>query len=239
MCTVTLIARKNGYSLGMNRDEQRSRPTAMPPAVCRLNGRNCLFPSEHNGGTWIGVNERGLTLALINWYSVPNRACPSESRGTVIPALLPSSTPIELERTLRQLTLGKLNPFRLITVFGALTRVMEWCWDQEELTRIDHPWRLGGWFSSGFDEPGAQLAREAFLRKSAPTSTDDSLRDLHSSHVPAPGPYSFCMHREDAATVSYTEIIVRGNRIEMNYTPGSPCESRERVKYEIGCGGRI
>ena len=32
------------------------------------------------------------------------------------------------------------------------------------------------------------------------------MRRLHRSHVPAPGPFSICVHREDARTVSYTEI---------------------------------
>jgi hypothetical protein len=31
------------------------------------------------------------------------------------------------------------------------------------------------------------------------------------------------MHREDAATVSYTEVRVSGHKATMRYTPGSPC----------------
>ena len=60
MCTVTLIARRNGYALGMNRDERLARVAALPPKNQRLERRHALFPSEPNGGTWIGVNDAGV-----------------------------------------------------------------------------------------------------------------------------------------------------------------------------------
>jgi len=34
------------------------------------------------------------------------------------------------------------------------------------------------------------------------------------------------MHREDAVTVSYTEISVFGNRARMEYVGGAPCSSK-------------
>jgi hypothetical protein len=46
---------------------------------------------------------------------------------------------------------------------------------------------------------------------------------LHRSHGTERGPYSTCMHREDAATVSYTEVTVSRQRADMSYTPGTPC----------------
>src|SRR5690349_4456447 len=56
MCTVTFIARKHGYALGMNRDEKLTRPKGRLPKVRRLNGIKVLCPSESNGGTWIAMN---------------------------------------------------------------------------------------------------------------------------------------------------------------------------------------
>src|SRR5690242_1032814 len=50
MCTVTFIAQQNGYLLGMNRDEKLTRPEAIAPTVCRLQGRSVLAPSEPGGG---------------------------------------------------------------------------------------------------------------------------------------------------------------------------------------------
>src|SRR5438067_826329 len=70
MCTVTFIARKRGYCLGMNRDEKLTRPTALPPRKRTVNGRAVLAPSEPGAGTWIALNDQDATLALTNWYSI-------------------------------------------------------------------------------------------------------------------------------------------------------------------------
>lgn len=43
---------------------------------------------------------------------------------------------------------------------------------------------------------------------------------LHHSHRPERGPYSTCMHRENASTVSYTEVTVSWQAASMRYVPG-------------------
>jgi hypothetical protein len=50
------------------------------------------------------------------------------------------------------------------------------------------------------------------------------LRRLHRSHRPEIGPYSICMHRDDAATVSYTEIVVSRGISRMRYESGPTCK---------------
>jgi len=53
----------------------------------------------------------------------------------------------------------------------------------------------------------------------------DWLADLHRSHRPFSGPYSICVHRPDAVTVSYTEVLVNSRLTSMRYVARSPCES--------------
>src|SRR5204862_7203877 len=85
MCTVTFIARKRGYCLGMNRDEKLTRPTALPPKKRTVNGRAVFAPSEPGGGTWIALNDQGATLALMNWYSIKARIERNAlSRGEIV-----------------------------------------------------------------------------------------------------------------------------------------------------------
>src|SRR3954464_12293809 len=92
MCTLTFIAQKNGYSVGMNRDEKLARDQGVAPSKHSLNRRTAIFPSEPNGGTWIGVNDRGVTFALINWYSVAARTSSNAvSRGVVTRSMLASA----------------------------------------------------------------------------------------------------------------------------------------------------
>ncbi|HAM71165.1 MAG TPA: hypothetical protein DCM86_05935 [Verrucomicrobiales bacterium] len=228
MCTVTFIARRSGYVLGMNRDEKLSRASGLPPQeITHRGGRGILSPSEPGGGTWIGVNDVGVTLALINWYAIPSRVMGEAwSRGWVVRDALPSDSAAALGAVLRRLPLARVNPFRLIAVFPVERAVVEWRWDRRELGSCDRPWRAGTWISSGFDEPGAQRARgsvfEARWRRTSSHGAD-WLRRLHRSHRPERGPYSVCMHRDDAATVSYTEVTVSRREATLAYTPGAPC----------------
>src|SRR5882672_2422409 len=118
MCTVTFIARKNGYALGMNRDEQFARVKALPPSRQEIGGRTALFPSEPNGGTWIGVNDAGITFALINWYSVRVRVSANAvSRGQLVRSAMAANEADSVDRILKRFPLDRTNPFRLIGVF--------------------------------------------------------------------------------------------------------------------------
>ncbi len=230
MCTVTFLPRRSGYRLGMNRDEKLARVTALPPTRVLLGGREALYPSEPTGGTWVGVNHAGATLALINWYSAPARvAGQSLSRGEVVRVTLPSESAARVDSLLETLPLSCVNPFRLIGVFPTLKAVVEWRWDLARLERIAHQWRAHTWISSGFDERGAQESRAKVFREALQGRSAgrvDWLRRLHASHGPERGPYSTCMHREDAATVSYTEVAVSRQEAALSYTPGAPCCTR-------------
>jgi hypothetical protein len=217
----------------MNRDEKLSRPTGLPPAIRRVNGRKVACPSETGGGTWIALNESGATLALINWYSVANRVLGDTiSRGEVVKCVSSADSPEAADARLHRLPLEKINPFRLIGIFPAAQEVFEWRWDVSRLIRKMHPWKSQQWISSGYDEKKAQRVRSNTFERASdhwgPEGRLAWLRHLHRSHSPHSGPFSICMHRPDAATVSYTEISVSSDQGIMNYHPGSPCESPNR-----------
>src|SRR4051812_27482947 len=62
MCTLSFIPHDNGYVVGMNRDEQHTRPHALPPSP----HGDAIYPHEPvTGGTWLAINSSGLTLALL------------------------------------------------------------------------------------------------------------------------------------------------------------------------------
>ena len=123
MCTVTFSPRRRGYALAMNRDEKLTRVAGLPPAEKIIQGRAVLAPSEPGGGTWLALNDSGVTFALINWYAITARVrARSASRGQVV-----------------------------------------------------------------------------------------------RSHSPHPGPFSICMHRADAATVSFREVMVLANQAVMRH----------------------
>jgi hypothetical protein len=227
MCTVTFIARRSGYRLGMNRDEKLTRPSGVPPKQTKVNGRTVVYPSEPAGGTWIALNDGGACLALINWYSV-NRCIShnSMSRGEVVKTVCAADSREFVDTKLNGLPLEWINPFRLIGIFPCGKEIFEWRWNLKRLIRKKCQWKSQQWISSGFDEPTAQRVRgRTFLGALQGHSTHrlDWLRRLHGSHSPQRGPFSTCMHRNDAATVSYTEVAVSRRRASMRYHTGPPC----------------
>src|SRR5436305_1753656 len=142
MCTVTFIARKRGYCLGMNRDEKLTRPTGLPPKRKKMNGRTVISPSEPGGGTWIAVNDRGVTFALINWYSIAAGVDgKAVSRGEVVNFVSAATSPDFADADLLRLPLKWINPFRLIGVFPATNEIVEWRWNLKQLFRKNLSWK--------------------------------------------------------------------------------------------------
>jgi hypothetical protein len=240
MCTVTFIAQRNGYCLGMNRDEKLTRADGLPPTRKKINGRAVLCPSEPSGGTWIAVNDSGACFALINWYSVPARIERSTvSRGEVVKAVGAADSAEFVNARLSQLLLKRINPFRLIGIFPDLGEIVEWRWNLKRLVRKKARWRTQQWISSGFDEPAAQRARGREFRHALQRTSEPRLswlRKLHSSHTPRIGPLSTCMHRSDAATVSYTEITVSSRTATMRYKAGAPCTDLKSCVAKLRLG---
>ena len=68
MCTLTILPLGGASTrLAFNRDEQRTRPAALPPQVRQFGGRTALMPVDPvSDGTWLAVNDAGLVLALHN-----------------------------------------------------------------------------------------------------------------------------------------------------------------------------
>ena len=236
MCTVSFVPTANGFRLAMNRDEQRSRVAGLPPSIVRIAGRRVILPREPDGGTWIAVNEIGLCLALINWHTI-DRLPAGElvSRGIVVDSLADSGSLPEVAARLNQLPRRKLRPFRLLGADCQARKVIEWQWDLERMRRVDHGWQIAHWFSSGFDEAEAERVRAEVCATETKRllGASSALRKLHRSHSPRRGPFSICMHRKDAATVSYAEVAVSLHRAVMRYGDGPPCLQRALVTKSI------
>jgi hypothetical protein len=195
-----------------------------------------LGPAEPGGGTWISVNDCGATLALINWYSIKVRVVgKAVSRGEVVNCVNGFGSPDWADAALNQLPLSRINPFRLVGVFPVTREIVEWRWNLRKLARKNHRWNSRQWISSGFDEPTAQRVRGKYFNRAKRqycTGRLNWLRRLHRSHSPQTGPFSTCMHRAVAATVSYTEVAVSSRRAKMRYYAGTPCRC---TKFDVHC----
>ena len=230
MCTVSFLPKSLGFYLAMNRDEKRDRFTSLAPTVVKDEAHHAIFPREPTGGTWISANDAGICLALINWHRIkrePNNRI--RSRGQVVRKLAAISTSDEISAAITKLPLRKLRPFRLIAISPMENRVIEWRWNLNRLSKRKHPWKSRHWFSSSFNEATAEAERTRICSAQPHESAKRDLkwlRRLHRSHEPERGPFSICMHRADAATVSYTEVSVSGLSIVMRYKDGPPCSPK-------------
>ncbi len=229
MCTVSFLPHRQGYQLGMNRDEQRTRVKGLFGPAERVGMVTVVGPSEPTGGRWIACNSRGVTFALLNWYakSGPNISKPY-SRGDLLNGLASHSDPGQVMSGLREQALERVRPFRLVMVVNESRLLYEWRWAGEQVEELSHPWAPRIWASSGYDEPAANEARkevfDSFVNRFKQQDSE-ALYAFHGSHLPEKGARSVCMHRKEAATVSFTEVSIFECKGFVRYVGGPPCES--------------
>jgi hypothetical protein len=234
VCTVVLVPLGGGgFLLGHNRDERRSRARATPPRADLASGLRFVAPGDPDGGgTWIGVNDAGVVACLLNAAEVPGRAVPVDppSRGLLVrEAMECRSFDLACERfSGREADWRRRRAFHLVIAArgkpGASLAIARLAWDgaAARWDRLEGPAFLT---SSTFDGTGVDRARrEAWVRFL--DRARDPARELPAwlaSHDPARGPYSVCMHREEARTVSRTLVTVRASGIALDYLDGPPC----------------
>lgn len=120
MCTVTVIPTPHGPRLVHSRDEQRTRPPALPPVSNQLpSGRRAVWPIDPaGGGTWIAARDDGLVLAILN-RNLPDAAArprPTRSRGGIIPALIDAADAARAIDALLTHDLTATAPFRILAL---------------------------------------------------------------------------------------------------------------------------
>ncbi len=225
MCTLSFAPTRNGFVAAMNRDESLAREIANPPQIFSLPNTLAVYPSETSGGTWIGANDRGLLLALLN-KNVDPGSKKQQSRGTLIPNLVAAHSLAEVEGRLRSTKIAGMLPFRLIAFDVRVRSIRQMTWQQSALAIRSIPWAPRHWFSSSLSDMGATTARgrtcALFTKHSVLTA--GNVRELHRSHSPSDGPFSICVHRPGVGTVSYTEIEIIGDTAVFSYAAGHPCQ---------------
>jgi len=227
MCTVSWIHHPGGYELFCNRDELLTRKTATPPMILEINGVKVIAPQDGDfGGSWISVNEYGLSLSLLNLYET---AIFSKgrfiSRGLLLMELAECRSVEQLITRLPEIRLNRFQPFTLLSLKpGQAAAIVRWD-GNECLINTDGDGLLP-LTSSSFDTANViQRRKESFavFTNRSSTLNSDALHSFHCSHWPRAGAYSTCMHRNNAATVSFSRIKVDSGSIEFRYFPHSPC----------------
>jgi transport and Golgi organization protein 2 len=229
MCTVTWLPRPDGYHLLCNRDERDSRQPALGPRIHEQNGVKYIAPVDgDHGGSWIGTNEFGMSLCLLNRYgdvqSDENREY--ISRGLLLIDLLDCSEVEQVTLRISDVDLSRFRPFNLLVLpRSAESALLEWTGSKFSI--VSDVESFVPLTSTSLTEPGVAVERRLQFAAIATRQglNEDSLDDYHRSHLPTRGSYSVCMHRDGAATVSLSKVSVTPVEIVFAYESGSPCES--------------
>jgi hypothetical protein len=248
VCTVAILPLAGGgFLLGHNRDESVRRSRGIPPRRYLRDGRAFLAPRDPDGGgTWIGLNEAGAAMCLLNAAEPdPARLPPVPlSRGRILWEILHLDTLDAVVASLRRSRprLSEVRAFDLVAAAPRRSgaRAVRIRWDGRRLR--EEPGRPPALFvSSGFDPSGAERARgaawrsflEAIRGRSDPDALRDALAAWMAGHAPGKGALSVCMHRREARTVSRSLVIApaggRGGRgrpggLRFAYHDGAPCD---------------
>ncbi len=118
MCTVILAHRvfdDTPILFGANRDEQLDRPS-QPPALRDDGPLATLTPRDlQAGGTWLGVNARGVLVAITNRFGRPADRS-RRSRGELVDRALAHETAAQAADAIAALAADDYNAFHLLCV---------------------------------------------------------------------------------------------------------------------------
>lgn len=217
MCTVSWLHTEDGYQLFCNRDEKKTRRPALPPRVSSREGVRFLAPVDGDfGGTWIAVNEFGVSVCLLNGKS-SKPAANRPSRGLLPLELTPARSAREALDRLKKMDMATFAPFTL-AILDRCSRgnIAEWHGTGDlKVREEDSGLPLT---SSSFDPDRVRALRAREFARAR-----GSLLEFHKSHANGPSAYSTCMHRPDAETVSFSRLCVTPFEASISHSPGSPC----------------
>ncbi|HYA49725.1 MAG TPA: NRDE family protein [Streptosporangiaceae bacterium] len=238
MCTLSWLPEPGGYRLWFNRDERRTRTAALSPQRRTHGSLPFVAPLDPEfGGSWIGSNARGATFCLANRYHGAPTMPPANriSRGLLLASLLDAPTCLEVAARVERAELKRFEPFT-VAGFEIGSTVLLLQWNGRRLDAAQHPGPGLVLTTSGHDQAEVEAARRRLFDDAVTRAggwTPALLRELHGSHLPIRGPASICMHRDEAETVSLSEVAVQASRVAFTYWPGSPCQDLEPVQMTL------
>ncbi|MDZ4828911.1 MAG: NRDE family protein [Phycisphaerae bacterium] len=225
MCTLTVIADKSTTRVIMNRDEQRSRATALSPCERAIGAARVVMPIDPtSGGTWIAATSTGLIFAVLNRNTQHStRRSFARSRGSIIAELADAANVDDATNAAQRLVTSEFLPFRIIVV-GTVT-VAEIVADAAVQSLATHVHSLVEpllFTSSGLGDQVVEAPRRELFDRIFDSPAQHwaaAQREFHAHRWPERLAQSVHMARDEARTVSRTTIVRTPRSIEMSYEP--------------------
>ena len=240
MCTLTLAWRAFGdapVALAATRDEALDRPSE-PPAL-RDGEVPYVAPRDAEaGGTWIGVSEGGLVVAVTNrWLDADREG--DRSRGLLVrDCLTAASAEAAVRAVERELDERAYDGFNLVLADDRAAFLLTYDGGLV-VTRLDPGVHVVG--NVGGVVNGAERFAIPERRREFGEERADSARRIAAALVPEPGEtgaswldrasgvladhdYGACLHGDEFGTRSFTRIRT-GDDPAVAYADGPPCET--------------
>jgi len=206
--------------VGANRDEAVGRPSA-PPAV-RERDPSVLMPrDEEAGGTWLGVNEHGVFVAVTNRHVDLDG---ERSRGLLVTDALAASSADEATGAVeREVAEREYAGFNLVVADENECVLLEW----DGVLRT-HAFDPGTHVvvNAGFDDGTgkSRAIRAALSGHDTPAAWREAAREALRDHDT-----EACVHRDGFGTRSSSLVTVRTDgSVDYEFADGPPCETAYR-----------
>lgn len=220
MCTVTWRREAEAYEVFFNRDEQRTRAAARPPAVLGTQNNPYLAALDGQaGGTWLAVTARGLTLGLLNFYDGQAAPPPPNplSRGHLVLELIDLADARAVAQGLAVMDLARYPAFLLLALDPQRGFLMHWDGRTAragELTGAHRPLSTSS-FETDEVLRERRMTYERMIGSGEPSP--GQLDRFHHERNPRGDAYSVWMARPDAWTVSFSRVRVDPDRVHFAY----------------------
>ncbi|MDP1925237.1 MAG: NRDE family protein [Thiobacillus sp.] len=222
MCTLSWKPTAEGYLLHFNRDEQRTRPPALPPALRRHNGVDFLAPIDAaHGGTWLLTNAHGLSIGLLNHYPATplSPAKKRASRGLLPLACSDCTSAAEAVGRCAGLPLTDYPPFHFVAIDLRVAARLTW---DGHAPRIDWLDPAGAMLTTSSFQPDliARARHTVFTQQlgDIADATPAQLEAFHRHRGDDPAA-SVRMARIDACTHNISRIVVSRENTRFSYEP--------------------
>ncbi len=243
MCTLALYFKVfPGYPLIVvaNRDEHYDRPSA-PPSITGTDPTILAGKDLRAGGTWLGVNDYGLLVGILNRRQKPGTMAQDtyRSRGLLCLELLRLRQVDDLDQVLAVIIPNDYQPFTVVCA-DAESACVAYNTDQSigRMTLADGLHVFSNSFE--FDAPSKKTNRvyEAFSKLSEPGDRPHGVRDYVTQAAKALGDHTtddnlndpreaICVHGDISGTVSSSIIFFSETERQFHtyYCAGPPCQN--------------
>ena len=243
MCTLALYFRVlPGYALAVaaNRDEHYDRASA-PPSIIGRSPTIVAGRDLRAGGTWLGVNEYGLLVGILNRRQQPGSVAQNayRSRGLLCLDLLRLRQVADIDQVLLALAPGDYQPFTVVCADSDRACVA-YNTDQaiERIGLSDGLHVFSNSFELGAPSKKVNRVYQRFTRLSQAGGRLISAGDYLGGAVKALGDHALsddsndsrdavCVHGDISGTVSSSIIFFSDaeRQFQMYYCAGAPCQN--------------